>query len=58
MINHANVDRLHQVSVTQFAQREGVSRTRVLQLLAENRIPGARKIGHHWVMPDERGATQ
>ena len=39
------------VSVTQFAKREGVSRIRVLQLLAERRIPGARKIGHHWIIP-------
>ena len=23
----------------------------MLQLLAESRIPGARKIGHHWVIP-------
>lgn len=39
------------VSVTQFAQHEGVSRVRVLQLLAQHRIPGARKVGHHWIIP-------
>jgi hypothetical protein len=39
------------LSVTQFAAREGVSRARVLQLLAASRIPGARRIGHHWVIP-------
>lgn len=39
------------VSVTQFASREGVSRIRVLQLLAQQRIPGARKVGHHWIIP-------
>lgn len=39
------------LSVSQFAAREGVSRIRVLQLLGADRIPGARKIGHHWVIP-------
>lgn len=39
------------LSVTQFAQREGVSRVRVLQLLAEGRIPGARKVGRQWIIP-------
>ena len=39
------------LSVSQFAVREGVSRIRVLQLLAAHRIPGARKIGHQWVIP-------
>ena len=39
------------LSVSQFAAREGVSRIRVLQLLGAGRIPGARKIGHHWAIP-------
>ena len=39
------------LSVSQFAAREGVSRARVLQLLAASRIAGARRIGHHWVIP-------
>lgn len=39
------------LSVSQFAARERVSRARVLQLLAASRIPGARRIGHHWVIP-------
>lgn len=51
MVIHANVVQAPYVSVTQFAKREGVSRIRVLQLLAERRIPGARKIGHHWIIP-------
>ncbi len=40
-----------QLSASQFAAREGVSRIRVLQLLAAGRISGARKIGHHWIIP-------
>ena len=28
-----------------------MSRVRVLQLLAAGRIPGARKVGHHWIVP-------
>jgi hypothetical protein len=51
MVNRAGLGDASPVSVTQFAQREGVSRVRVLQLLAERRIPGARKIGHHWIIP-------
>ena len=39
------------LSVSQFAAREGVSRARVLQLLAARRLPGARRIGHHWTIP-------
>ena len=39
------------LSVPQFAAREGVSRIRVLQLLAARRIAGARKIGHRWAIP-------
>lgn len=49
MSAHGAGDRL--LSVSQFAAREGVSRARVLQLLAASRIPGARRIGHHWVIP-------
>ena len=39
------------LSVSQFATREGVSRARVLQLLAARSITGARRIGHHWTIP-------
>ena len=41
------------LSVSQFAAREGVSRARVLQLLAVRRIAGARRIGHHWAIPTD-----
>ena len=51
MVTHASPEQTPHVSVTQFAKREGVSRVRVLQLLAEHRVPGARKIGHHWIIP-------
>ncbi len=39
------------LSVSQFAVREGVSRARILQLLGQDRISGAHKIGHHWTIP-------
>ena len=39
------------LSVSQFAAREGVTRARVLQLLAAGRVPGAQRIGHHWAIP-------
>ena len=43
------------LSVSQFAAREGVSRPRVLQWLAAQRIPGALRVGHLWSLP--AGAT-
>jgi hypothetical protein len=39
------------LSVSQFAAREGVSRARVLQLLAARRVAGARRTGHQWTIP-------
>ena len=39
------------LSVPQFAMREGVSRVRVLQWLSQDRIAGARRIGHRWAIP-------
>ncbi len=39
------------LTVSQFAVREGVSRTRVLQLLAARRVAGAGRMGHQWVIP-------
>ena len=39
------------LSVSQFAAREGVTRARVLQLLADDRIAAARRAGHQWVIP-------
>ena len=39
------------LSVSQFAAREGVSRARVLQLLAAQRVTGAQRVGHHWTIP-------
>ena len=41
------------LSVSQFASREGVTRARVLQLLAARRVAGARRIGHLWAIPSE-----
>ena len=39
------------LSASQFAAREGVSRARVLQLLAARRLAGARRTGHQWAIP-------
>ena len=51
MVARADSTHAPYVSVTQFALRKGVSRARVLQLLAQRRVPGARKLGHHWIIP-------
>lgn len=39
------------ITSTQAAQQLGVSRRRVLQLLAEGRIKGAAKAGRDWLIP-------
>jgi len=49
VVAHGAADQL--LSVSQFAAREGVTRARILQLLSAGRIAGARRIGHHWVIP-------
>ncbi len=51
MVKHTGPAGATHLSVSQLAMREGVSRVRVLQLLAAKRVPGARKIGHHWIVP-------
>lgn len=51
MVKRAAAGAAPHLSVSQFAGREGVSRIRVLQLLAARRIAGARKIGHQWIIP-------
>ena len=48
-VAHGAADQL--LSVSQFAAREGVTRARILQLLSASRVAGARRIGHHWVIP-------
>lgn len=40
------------LSVTEFAARERVTRTRVLQLLATGRITGATRAGCQWAIPE------
>lgn len=39
------------LSVSQFAAREGVTRARVLQLLAARRVAGAQRVGRQWAIP-------
>jgi len=40
------------VTVKQFAAKHGVSSIRILQLIAEGRIRGARKLARDWLIPD------
>ena len=39
------------VSTREFARLRGISRQRVLALLAAGRVAGARRIGAHWAIP-------
>lgn len=41
----------------EFARLHGISEQRVRQLLKSGRIPGARKIGRNWVVPDDASPT-
>jgi len=43
------------ISVSEAAERLGVTRQRILQLVDQGRIEGAHKVGTQWVIPD--GAT-
>ena len=40
------------LSVTQTAEKWGISTRRIQILCSENRIPGAVKIGNQWAIPD------
>jgi hypothetical protein len=46
------------ISCKEFAQRNGISERRVRAIMENERtrIPGAHKIGHVWVIPDEEAA--
>jgi hypothetical protein len=39
------------LSVSDFAGRRGVSKSRVMAWIAQGRLAGAQKIGHTWVVP-------
>ena len=41
------------LSVTQTAEKWGISNRRIQTLCNENRIEGAVRIGHSWAIPDD-----
>lgn len=43
------------LTTVQAAKRIGVTKRRILSLIQANRIPGAHKIGHKWIVPDNFG---
>jgi len=45
-------EKMDYISTKELAKRWGVSNSRILFLVKENRLPGAVKIGHSWVFPD------
>lgn len=49
---------LHLVSGPEFARLRGISEQRVRQLLKSGRIPGARKIGRNWAIPENALALE
>jgi len=40
------------ISTTQAAEQIGLTQGRIRQLLREERIPGALKVGRDWLIPD------
>lgn len=41
------------LSIKQTSEKWGISKRRVQVLCTENRIPGAKKIGSYWAIPEE-----
>lgn len=41
------------LSIKQTSEKWGISKRRIQVLCAENRIPGAKKIGSYWAIPEE-----
>lgn len=41
------------LSITQTAERWGISGRRIQILCTQGRIPGATKIGYYWAVPDD-----
>ena len=39
------------LSISQTAEKWGITRRRIQRLCAEGRIPGATKIGNYWALP-------
>lgn len=46
------------LTTTEYAHRLGINPSRVRQLLAEGRIPGARKHGRDWLIPADARPTE
>lgn len=44
--------KLKRITVTQAANREGVSRRRILALITNNQIAGCEKLGSQWTIPE------
>ena len=41
------------LSISQIAEKWGISGRRIQTLCAQNRIPGAVKIGSYWAIPED-----
>ena len=41
------------LSIKQTSEKWGISKRRIQVLCTENRIPGAKKIGSYWAIPEE-----
>lgn len=44
---------MNYLSVSQIAEKRGVSTRRIQILCGEGRIPGAMRVGTFWVIPDD-----
>lgn len=41
------------LSISQTAEKWGITRRRIQRLCSDGRIPGATKIGSYWAVPDD-----
>lgn len=46
------------LSISQTAEKWGISGRRIQRLCAEGRIPGATKIGSYWAVPEDAEKTK
>ena len=51
MKRHKDITESQYVNPRQFAERQGISRQRVMQLIQEGRIAGCKRVGVMWLIP-------
>ena len=45
------------LSIKQLSEKWGISKRRIQTLCSTGRIPGAKKVGYSWIIPDDAEKT-